>query len=118
MLRKASAKVSSISALIAAAAPLVNGFFGDDPIHENVVVLGRNLREKLALEGKRDQRRVRAGVLQELVVVTEAMPHPGARAIERDPGHHDEIELVWEKAFLGQRAQLGLRFEDLVHADR
>src|SRR5690349_10171205 len=76
----------AVSGTLLPSLPLVDCLLRDDLIHENIMIRRRNLREHLALERQCHQRRIRPGVLQELVVVALAMAHTRPCAIERHAG--------------------------------
>src|SRR5262249_4436877 len=101
-----------------ASRPDVDRRLRNDAVHEDVVRGDRDFREELAIERQRHERRIRAGVLQQLVVIPLAVTHPGAAAVEGDPGDHHDIQLLRPDLFLREQAQLRLWLEDLVHPDR
>src|SRR5450755_1410384 len=120
MLRKASAKVSSISARIASATgfpsfPSVDSGLRNHFVHVDVVGLHGDKGIDLTLEGQCDKGRIGAGALQELVVVTEAVAETPAVVVEGHARHYDQIQLASIDALVGVCAQLDFRLQDLVH---
>src|SRR5262245_59033691 len=81
-------------ATLFSAAADVRRFFGNHLVHEDVVLRRRNLVEHLALERQRNQWRVRASVLEQLVVVALAVSGASSASVKRDAWDHDQIELV------------------------
>src|SRR5262245_45380771 len=78
----------------------------------------RDLREQLAFKSGRDERRIRPGVLEKLVVIPLPMSHPCPAAVEGDSGDYDQVKFLRAALLLGQQAQLRLRLENLVYANR
>lgn len=70
-------------------AAVVDCVFGNHFIHVDIVALGRDFLEHLALKGERYQRSRGLGMLQEFVVVAFAMSCSAPISIKGNSRNHD-----------------------------
>jgi hypothetical protein len=96
---------------------LIDVIFGDQAIHEDIVVSDRYFFKQLAFEGECDQWGIEACVLQKLVVVAFAVAHAGTATIKGDSWNHNQIQFLYVDLLFGQAPQFDLWFENAVHAE-
>ena len=80
---------------------VVTRFFGDDFIHEDVVLLHGDLIEHLALERQRHERGVEPGMFQQFIVIPFSVSRPSPSSIEGHTGDNDQVNLFHIHLFRG-----------------
>jgi hypothetical protein len=95
----------------------VNGVFGDDFVHEDVVRADDEVFEQLRFVAEADELAVGADAVEKAVVVALAIAHAAAVAAEADAGDNDQVDLFGLKLFPGFAPTVMRWFENFPLAD-